>query len=350
VTLPLPDFYEPARARDWAYATDQAALFDHARAWRRTQHVRAAGEDRRRVLLLLIDVQKDFCFPQGSLYVGGRSGHGALEDSDRIARFVYANLASITEITCTMDTHFPFQIFSPSFWIDGAGDPLHAHREITVDDIRAGRVKPNPEIAWWLTGGDVAWLERQVAFYCEELEHAGRYRLYLWPPHCLLGSEGHALVGLVHEARLFHAWVRGARNGIEVKGGHALTENYSVLSPEVLVRHDGGALAPRNEAFVTTLLGQDVVIVAGQAASHCVKSTLDDLLAEIQRRDAALARKIYVLRDCMSSVAVADPTKPGAFAFDFTPETDKALERYAAAGMHVVASTDRMDDWLVPAR
>jgi hypothetical protein len=73
-----------------------------------------------------------------------------------------------------------------------------------------------------------------VRHYCEELERAGKYQLYLWPPHCLLGSDGHALAGVVHAARLFHAFARGAQSWVEVKGGNPLTENYSVLRPEVL--------------------------------------------------------------------------------------------------------------------
>jgi nicotinamidase-related amidase len=345
MTLPLPDFYDPRNAARWDYRPAQDTLLDRARTWQRLHHVPPSAEDERRVHLLLIDVQKDFCFPEGSLYVGGRDGKGALADNDRTARFVYRNLDRLTEITCTMDTHFPFQIFSPSFWQDAAGAPLAAHREITVDEIRAGAVRPDPAMAGFLSGGDVEWLRRQAAFYCEQLERAGRYKLYLWPAHCLLGSDGHALAGVLHEARLFHAWVRRAPNGVEVKGGHPLTENYSVLSPEVLARHDGGHLAERNTVLVDKLLAEDAVVVAGQAASHCVKSTLDDLLDEIQRRGPELARKIYVLADAMSSVAVPDPAQPGRFLFDFTPQTEEALARYAAAGMNVVDSTTPMESW-----
>ena len=32
------------------------------------------------------------------------------------------------------------------------------------------------------------------------------------------------LAGVVHEARLFHAYVRAAPGHVEIKGGHALTE------------------------------------------------------------------------------------------------------------------------------
>jgi nicotinamidase-related amidase len=343
--LPVPPFYDPAHARDWAYSPDQPALFAAAQAWRREHGIRPSATDRRRIHLLLIDLQKDFCFPRGSLYVGGRSGTGAIDDSDRIARFLYRNLEAITDVTCTLDTHFPFQIFSPSFWLGRDGQPPAAHQEITTDRIRSGEVRPNPDIAWWLCNGDVSWLAQQVEFYCQELEWAGKYKLYLWPPHCLLGSDGHPLVGVIHEARLFHAWARGSRSGIESKGDNPLTENYSVLAPEVLLRFDGGQLAERNDRFIETLLNNDAVIIAGQAASHCVKSSIDDLLSEILVGTEDLARKIYILGDCMSSVAVPDPTRPGEFLFDFTPQAEEALARWAKAGMSVVRSTEPLESW-----
>ena len=41
---------------------------------------------------------------------------------------------------------------------------------------------------------------------------------------------------------MFHSFARGAQSWVEVKGGNPLTENYSVLRPEVLMRHDGQPL------------------------------------------------------------------------------------------------------------
>lgn len=343
-SLPEPSFFDPRNASLWAYRPDAQRIFDEAQIWRVARGVKPAGADRTKVQLLLIDVQKDFCFPEGTLYVGGRSGSGAIDDNNRIARFVYRNLGAITDITCTLDTHFPYQIFFPSFWQDEAGAPVTAHREISTDDIRSGRLKPTPAIAHWLCNGNYAWLMRQVEFYCNELEKAGKYKLYLWPPHCLLGGDGHTLAGLIQEARLFHSFARGSKSWVEVKGGNALTENYSVLSPEVLMRHDGRPLAQRNTQFIKTLLDADAVVIAGQASSHCVKSSIEDLLTEIKSQDESLAKKVYILRDCMSSVAVPDPSGSG-FLFDFTPQADAALDRFAREGMNVVLSTDPIESW-----
>lgn len=342
-SLPIPPFFVSARAANWDYAPNQSQLFTDATEWRRRHSVPLAATDQLNVHLLLIDVQKDFCLPQGSLYVGGRSGQGAIQDSARIAEFIYRNLPHITNITTTLDTHFAYQIFSPSFWVDQAGAPLQPYREVTSAQVAAGEARPNPAVAKWLCNGNYTWLVQQAAHYCAELEKAGKYRLYLWPPHCLLGSDGHPLVGVIHEARLFHSYARGSQSLCEVKGGNELTENYSVLRPEVLTRHDGKPLAQRNTRFLQTLLSSDAVIIAGQAASHCVKSSIDDLLSEILAQDAALAQKVYILKDCMSAVTV--PDGKSGFLADFTPQADDALNRFANAGMRIVSSTDAMQAW-----
>lgn len=342
--LPLPSFYDPRSAERHGYSPDPAALLTAAVDWQRRHDLRPAGADRHNIHLLLIDVQKDFCFPEGALYVGGRSGRGAIDDSRRTAEFIYRNLDVLSAITTTMDTHFAFQIFFPAFWVDRTGAALTPHREITTRDIDAGEVRPNPAMARWLCGGNYPWLMKQVRHYCESLESAGKYKLYLWPPHCLLGGDGHALVGAVQEARLFHSFARGAQSSVEVKGGHPLTENYSVMAPEVLTRHDGQPLAQRNTQFLKTLLAADAVIIAGQAASHCVKSSIDDILSEIAAVDPAMAKKIFLLTDCMSAVAV--PDGKGGFVADFTPEAERALDRFARAGMNLVKSTDPIEKWL----
>jgi nicotinamidase-related amidase len=157
-------------------------------------------------------------------------------------------------------------------------------------------------------------------------------------------------VGAVQEARLFHAFLRGAQPWAEVKGDHPLTENYSALRPEVLMRWDGRPLAGKNAGFLKTLLEADGVVVAGQAASHCVKSTIEDLLEEVLAQDPALAhrmdnplRKVYIMTDCMSSVVVPDGR--GGIAADFTPEAEAAQQRFAEAGMRLVRSTDPIASW-----
>ncbi len=341
--LPIPTFFKPKTSEEWGYEPDHAALFGQAESWIKKHDIKPSGHDAKKVHLLLIDVQRDFCFPQGSLYVGGRGGKGAMEDNRKIAEFIYRNLSRVTDLTCTMDTHFPFQIFFPSFWEDKDGKPLGAHTVIKSEMIKSGEVRPTAAAAQIVCDGNYAWLLGYVKHYCEALEKAGKYMLYLWPYHCLLGSTGHALSGVLEEARIFHAFTRKSVDAVEVKGGNMLTENYSVLSPEVLTRHDGKPLAQRNTAFIKKLLDSDACVIAGQAASHCVKSSIEDLLSSINAQDPKLVKKVYVMKDCMSAVAV--PDGKGGFLADFTPQAEKALKLFEDAGMHVVESTTPMEDW-----
>ena len=103
--LPIPSFFESRHAAEWAYRPDAAQLATAANDWRAQHKIRPSAADETRVHLLLIDVQKDFCFPEGTLYVAGRSGSGAVDDSRRIAEFVYRNLGALTDITTTLDTN-----------------------------------------------------------------------------------------------------------------------------------------------------------------------------------------------------------------------------------------------------
>lgn len=344
-----PTFYNANNASLWSYDPNLGSLREEAPKYRATSGVTLASTDKKRVALLLIDVQRDFCHTEGTLYVSGRSGTGAIDDSRRIAEFIYREMGRVTSVIPTMDTHEAFQIFTPSFWMDENGQSLLPHDMIdgNMQVIRGGvpsglRASVNPSITKDVIGADnYPWLRKQTEFYTAELARKGKYMLYIWPEHCVLGSLGHSLVGVVQEARMFHSYVRGSQNQPQVKGGNPLTENYSIFGPEVLARYDSlGSIAQKNASFLNVLLNYDAVLVAGQASSHCVKSSIDDLLGEIQSKDASLAKKVYILRDCTSSVVV-----PGVV--DFTDQTNEALDRYSAAGMNIVSSTDPMSSWLL---
>ena len=341
--LPIPPHFDPEKAAEWSYEADLGRLFEAAHEWRARHGLKPAGEAKFNLQLLLVDEQRDFCFPEGTLYVGGRSGRGAIDDSRRVAEFIYRNLAFIKEITTTMDTHFAYQIFFHSFWVDSRGQRLTPYREITSTDVLSGQVRPNPEMAWWLREGDYQWLRDYALYYTRELERTGKYELYIWPHHCVLGSAGHSLVGIIQEARMYHSFARSAQSWVQLKGDNHLTEHYSVLRPEVTTSHDGVAIAEKSVDLLNRLLAADTIVIAGQAASHCVKNTLEDLLSEMLARDPSMTRKVYILSDCMSAVAV--PDGKGSFISDFTEEADEALARFAGQGMHVVKSTEPVETW-----
>src|SRR5205085_9366915 len=101
----------------------------------------------------------------------------------------------------------------------------------------------------------------------------------IWPYHAMLGGIGRALASVVEGAFFFHTIARHSQPRFQVKGDNPLTEHYSILGPEVTDGPDCEQIATRNTALIEELLSFDVVVVAGQAKSHCVAWTIDDLLS-----------------------------------------------------------------------
>ncbi|HAJ58863.1 MAG TPA: isochorismatase [Cyanobacteria bacterium UBA8543] len=331
--LPLPSHFDVTTVGQvWRVPYQDRAA--EAREWAKQYNINPSAEDKTRICLLLIDVQNTFCIPEFELFVGGKSGMGAVEDNLRLCEFIYRNLGVISTIAPTMDTHTAMQIFHPIFWINEAGEhPAPAATNITSEDILQGRWKVNPAIANSLARGNYSKLEKHALHYVQQLSGGGKYPLTIWPYHSMLGGIGHALVSAVEEAVFFHCIARNSPTRYEIKGDNPLTENYSILRPEVLEGVDGSPIAQKNTSLIQALLEFDRVIIAGQAKSHCVAWTIADLLTEIQAKDASLAKKIYLLEDCTSPVVV-----PGVV--DFTEQAEKAFRRFAEAGMNLVKSTD----------
>lgn len=335
--LPIPGFFDPKRVGDvWRVPYLERA--DQAKVWAKAHAIAPAAKDRTRICLMAIDVQNTFCIPGFELFVGGRSGTGAVDDNVRLCEFIYRNLGVITEIAPTMDTHTTMQIFHPAFWVNDAGDNPAPMTMITHADVAQGMWKVNPAIAQSIAGGNYVALQNFALHYTQQLDSRGKYPLTIWPYHSILGGIGHALVSAVEEACFVHNLARNSQTNFEIKGGNPLTENYSVLSPEVLDDPSGRPIAQKNTRFIEKLLNFDAIIIAGQAKSHCVAWTIDDLLTEIQAKDPTLASKVYLLEDCTSPVVV-----PGVV--DFTDDADAAFQRYAGAGMHLVKSTDAIASW-----
>jgi nicotinamidase-related amidase len=329
---PIPDHFKANRVGE-VWRVPYADLARSAQTWARSHSITPAVGDGQQVCLVAIDVQNTFCIPGFELYVGGASGLGAVEDTTRLCEFIYRNLGHITEIVPTMDTHRAMQIFHPMFWINAQGEhPTPIATMITLSDVESGVWRVNPAMVKALGGTDADVLQNHGLHYTRKLTQAGKYPLTIWPYHSMLGGIGHALVPAFEAAAFFHGMARSTQPRIELKGDNPLTENYSVLRPEVMEGIEG-PIAQKNTRLIQHLLTFDKVIIAGQAKSHCVAWTIADLLTEIENIDPKLAQKVYLLDDCASPVVV-----PGVV--DFTAQAEEAYGRFAAAGMKVVRSTE----------
>lgn len=309
------------------YLERAALVADAATTARTALRIPEARADGERIAAFGIDGQVAFCTPGASLFVPG-----AVEDTVRTIEWLYRNLTRITTLVLSLDTHTVHQVFHPAAWVDGEGRHPAPFTVISTDDVRKRRWRPvlRPE--------GFADFEAAAIDYCDQLERSGRYVLTIWPYHALLGGASHALVPALMEAALFHAVARRSETVFEIKGRSAVTENYSVLAPEVRAL-GGRTVGEFNMRLFDLLMAHDRVYVFGQAKSHCVRATLLDLLEECRRRDPALLSRIHVLEDAMSPVP-PPPLDPLPPALDFPRVADEALRTVAAAGMRVVRTTD----------
>ena len=305
-----------------------------AEAWASEHQLRPAVEDSPRVCLVVVDVQNTFCVPGFELFVAGRSGRAAVDDNRRLCEFLYRNLDAVTQIVPTLDTHQAMQVFHAVWLVDAEGRHPDPYTLVSAAEVAEGRWQIDPAVAEGL-GLDLDYARRHLAYYTRELEKSGKYQLTIWPYHAMLGGVGHALVSAVEEAIFFHTIARRSQPDFQPKGRSPLTEHYSVLGPEVTRGPDGELLGGRNSPLLEKLFAFDAVVIAGQAKSHCVAWTIDDLLASPFRE---VAEKVYLLEDCTSPVVVPD-------VVDYTDEADAAFERFAEAGMHVVRSTEPIESW-----
>ncbi|MFN2471400.1 MAG: isochorismatase [Gaiellaceae bacterium] len=337
--LPLPPHFDAERVAEVRRVPYESLAAD-SEAWAVEHGLSPAAGDAPRVCLVCVDVQNTFCIPDFELFVRGRSGTGAVDDNRRLCEFIYRNLGVITEIVATLDTHMAMQIFHAVWLVDAEGAHPRPYTLVTPEDIVAGRWRADPEVAGAL-GLDASYAQRHLVHYVQRLARGGKYALTVWPYHAMLGGIGHALVAAVEEAVFFHSIARRSQADFRVKGNNALTEHYSILGPEVTDDHRGYPIGERNQPLVDRLLQFDAVVIAGQAKSHCVAWTVDELLESISVVDRRLAERVYLLEDCTSSVVV-----PGVI--DYTDDAAAAFDRFAEAGMHVVRSTEPVESWLEP--
>ncbi len=330
-TLPIPDFFDPARVGE-IWKVDYAARADQARMHALQHDLSPVSVSKDRISLLVIDAQNTFCMPNFELFVGGRSGRGAVDDTIRLCEFIYRNLGSITHIIATMDTHTAQQIFHPIFFVDANGNHPAPYTDIHIDELTSGKWFFNPALAPRF-GIAPEYGQQMMIHYAGELKRKGKYALTIWPYHAMLGGIGHALVPALEEAIFFYSIATLDQPEFEIKGNKPFTENYSVIGPEVLTGPMGESLGTHDPKFIQHLQEVDRLYIAGQAKSHCVAWTVSDLLDDINATDPNLAQKVYLLEDCSSPVVV-----PGVV--DHAEAANEAYIRFANAGMKVVKSID----------
>jgi len=251
----------------------------------------------RNVQLLVIDPQNDFCDLPAAWH-GMQPGSGAAlapalpvpgahADMLRLAQCIAAQGAAIDAITVTLDSHQHHDIGHPGFWRTGDGAAVPPFTQISAAQLRAGAYVPRNASA----------LPRVTA-YLDALERRGRYAHMVWPVHCEIGSWGHGVHASVLAACA--AWQQQRQRAMATvfKGMNPWTENYSALQAEVPDPDD--PTTQLNTCLLAALDSADLLLVAGEASSHCVRATTEHLLAHLR---GGRPGRIVLLTDCMSPVA-----------------------------------------------
>jgi nicotinamidase/pyrazinamidase len=247
------------------------------------------------IQLLIIDPQNDFCdVPEAYQPIDPLSGQrvapalpvaGAHQDMLRLARLIRDGGTGLSEIIITLDSHQRLDIAHPTFWQQADGSAVAPFTQITADQVRAGGYRPR----------DAAMLARARADR-DELEARGRYTLMVWPVHCEIGTWGHNVHADLRAA--YNVWEEQQLAVVQkvVKGTNPWTEHYSAVLAEVPDQEDPATQL--NENLIRTLDAADLILIGGEAGSHCVKATTEHLVANLK----GPMSRIVLLTDAMSAV------------------------------------------------
>ncbi len=215
-------------------------------------------------VLLIIDPQNDFCNPgdenelgKGELYISN-----AEKDMERLADWILENSNSIDHIAVTLDNHYYNDISHPNFWLDEGGLPPAVFTQITLQEVLDK--KWLPQFAY----------ERTLE-YLEKLEKQNNYPHTIWPEHCLIGSEGAAIYQPVFDA--IEEWSKDGNFFQPVmKGAYPFSEHFGAFAAQV--EFEDAPETSLNQNLLDQLESFDNIYIAGEAKSHCVASTIKQLI------------------------------------------------------------------------
>ena len=269
------------------------------------------------IQMLIIDPQNDF-MEGGALAVPG-----ATDDMKRTAALIDRIGQKLRKINVTLDSHHLVDIAHPAFWRDADGNAPDPMTLIFAASIEDGTWTPRlPNLRDYAIG------------YAKALEAAGQYTLMIWPPHCLIGTPGHNIQPDL--AAALDRWSMARVRNVEflTKGTNVLTEHYGALMAEVPISKD--PTTQLNGRFLNTMTEADLILVPGEASTHCVKATIEQVADNIGEEHI---KKFVLLTDCMSPVpAITDPD--GNVVVDFPAMADAFLKDMEARGMQLTTSVD----------
>lgn len=276
--------------------------------------------------LLGIDPQYDFCdIPEKykSVYLDQKTGKeikidpalavpGAWEDSIRLSKFIKEAGHLISKITVTLDTHQQYDIAHSLFWKDKNGNHPNPFTLISNQSIKDEEWTPVDSSK-----------KKYVLEYTAALESAGLYKLFIWPAHCIVGTVGHNVILPIMKELLDWENKYISRVNYLTKGHNPYTEHYGGFQAEYPLANDN--TTQLNSKLIEKFEKADMILLTGQALSHCVASTVRQLANNFGEDNI---KKLVLLIDTTSSVS------------GFEQQGQDFVKEMEGRGMRVVKTTD----------
>lgn len=228
--------------------------------------------------LLIIDPQNDFI--DNPKHMGSLAVPGSHEDMYRLSEYILKD--NHQDIFVTLDTHAMNDIAHAQWWINDKGENPAPFTLITASEVGAGK--------WRAANSE---MQQHSLDYVEQLEKNQKYTLCIWPYHCIKNTYGHKVDSNVQNSLSAWEQINHKKVHYVIKGTNPMTEHYSGFKAEVVLDKD----TELNTQLLDRLCEYDSVEVSGEALSHCVASSVRDLVEYIHTPS-----KITLLLDTMSSV------------------------------------------------
>jgi nicotinamidase-related amidase len=349
----------------------------------------ASFYERPKNVLLIIDPQRDFTDKNIDGTSGSLQVPGAAEDYKRIIAML--DKVTFDEIHVSLDTHTKNHIGHPGFWrqtnreaIPNTIYMLDIDKDkkdvITGVNILRGLEIPKPDgttIKPFAEMPDITVEPDNISMrtkpYVKEYlrwfngpNNKHGQRCYIWFEHCIEGTPGHKIYEPLQE-KLNEIRGKQVKVKYHIKGQNNLAEMYSIFSAENPVSKDNmvqyneliydvdkrntkkdgssddtyeGVIqkvnlkTELNTDLLNELLGtpenQNKVYICGEARTHCVKSSVIDLLEYADKKKYDQQNIIFI-KDCSSPIGgapndiifkvtgikdVEDEAKTGATGYD----------------------------------
>lgn len=206
--------------------------------------------------LLIIDPQNCFCKEGASLYVSG-----AKEDSERLATLLKKQPHLFSSIDISLDMHQKDDVGHPMYWVNDKREHPAPFTQITLQDFLEQK---------WFPANEK--YTAKMSAYLYHLDKEKNFTHTVWPLHAEAGTPDADIVNSLQMALEEWELVNEKSCTKHIKGMDRHSEHYGIFQAE-------GPNQEFNHKLINELFTEDAEIyVAGQAKSHCVATSLKQIL------------------------------------------------------------------------